>query len=203
MPMKVEFDTHKNHIERLNAYRDYYSKERGTTKIEGYNVANTTNHDIGQLHGWWHREFLRVLKVKPWHKDPARPIWEAAHERIVASLRDADEDALYPDNHWFWNTALLKLAIYLESQKTTPSPTQLLIESVKETLGERAEDAHDFITGAGKAANRAITAVADAAETVTDAGERALSGLKVAAIVGGSLLGAAIVLPPVIRAFRD
>ena len=45
--------------------------------------------------------------------------------------------------------------------------------------------------------------MADAAEAVGNAGERAVAGVKIAAIVGGGVLGAAIVLPRVIRAFRD
>ena len=69
---------------------------------------------------------------------------------------------------------------------------RVLVPDSIETVTERVEDADTAIEKAG-----------DAAKTVTEAGERAWSTLKIAGIVAASVAGAAIMLPPIIRAFRD
>ena len=174
----------------------FYRKERGEDKTpDGYRVPRTSNRDVEQLTKWWDAEYRRARKAKPWHKDPDQRLWEQARTKIAQMLAGADPDAPFKDNAWFWNKAMLKLAIYLEVVKTSPSPTQLLIESFKETIVDRVDDARDLIDNAGKV-------VGDITDTINEAGEQAISGIKFAAIVGGSVLGAAIVLPPVVRAMR-
>ena len=70
------------------------------------------------------------------------------------------------------------------------------VDGIIEAVGETIEEA-------GGKAGRLITTVTDTAETIADIGERAVSGLKIVAIVGGSLIGVAIVVPPIVRAFRE
>ena len=183
---------YENHVDQLKALREQFIKERGSFKTrDGHTVAKTTNHDVQQLLRWWHLEYIRARARRPGYKDPAQRIWEEHVKRINADLQGADPDALYRDNHWFWNTAILKLAIYLQGQKSTPSAMSIFWESLTETIEERASDV-----------GKVIETAANAAEAISTVGERAWSGIKIAAIVGGSLIGVAIVAPPIIRAFR-
>ena len=171
--------------------------------IDTLTDSRNTNDDILQMTEWWNTEYQKARKAKPWNVDPAQSQWEKAVERVERDTRGADPDAQYNDNHWFWNTALLKLAIYLQAEKSKPSPMSLFIEAFEETVDERVQDARTLIQDAGEVANDAITSVSKAAEAISSAGETAWSGLKTAAIIGGGLLGAAIVVPPLIRAMRD
>lgn len=205
MSKKVIIRGHKRHNDHFNALARFYNKERGSDqgKKDSRLVPRTTNRDVRELATWWNREYKRGRKSKPWHRHEAQERWEQDLRRIERDLEGAKPDQLYRDNAWFWYSALIKLAIYLTVLKTIPSPTELFIEALKETVEERVEDAHELIQGAGKAASDAVKAAGKAAEAVADAGSRAWSGMKIAAIIGGSLLGAAVILPPVIRAFRE
>ena len=196
MIRKVLLKAHKDHVHHRTGLMRFYRKERGEDKTpDGYQIPRTLNRDVAQLTKWWDAEYRRARKEKPWHRDSDQRLWEQARQKIARLLDGADPDALFRENPWFWNKAILKLAIYLEVLKTSPSPTQLLIESFKETITDRVDDARELIDGAGRV-------VDDIADTITEAGERAMSGIKLAVIVGGSVLGAAIVLPPVVRAIR-
>ena len=203
MSKQFTVKAHKNHVDHRTALLRFYRKQRGQRKTrKGYWVPRTLYRDIEQLLKWWDAEYRRARKRKPWHTDADQKLWELARQKLLRDLEGADLDAVYPDNAWFWNHALLKLAIYLEVLKTSPSPTQLLIDSVKETITERVQDAQNFIDNAGDAVENIADAAAKAADAVVDAGERAWSGIKIAAVVGGCAIGAAIVVPPVVRAFR-
>lgn len=204
MPKKVIIEPKKDHVLHRTSLLEFYRKERGEFKNPaGYRTPLTTYDDIRENTAWWDREYTRARNKRPWHKDPAQKLWENARAKIQRDMRGADSSKTYPHNDWFWNHVLLKLSIYLEVAKTTPSPTELLIESFKETIGDRIQDASEFLDGAGDVAGDIADAAADAAGAVVKAGEQAFSGLKIAAIVGASLLGAAIVVPPVVRAFRN
>ena len=199
---KIEIKGHANHVEALKAQRNTFKEACGVTKSkDGHDVANTTNANTRQLANWWHKEYWLAGNI--WRSEPEQKAWQKHYERIMADTAEADPDELYKDNHWFWNTALLKLAIYLQSKKSRPSSMDLLLESFDETIGERIDDAASFIKGAGEMASDAISAVSKAADAVSDVGDAAWSGLRTVAIVGGGLVGAAIILPPVIRAIRD
>ena len=204
MAKKIDIKAHKNHLDQLRAMREQYAELCGTFKSsDGYTVPRCTFDNVGFVARYWHKEYARAIVAKPWNRDPARGRWEKAVKRLSAELRDADSDAIYPHNHWFWNTVLLELAIFLESQKSKPSPMSLFIEALDETVDERVKDARTIIKEAGEVADTALTTVNRAAGALADAGARAWSGAKFVAIVGGSLVGAAIILPPVIRAIRD
>ena len=204
MPDKITIDAEKDHVLHRTALLRFYRKERGETKTrKGYMIPLTTRRDIVQLVKWWDAEYRRARARKRWHKDPIHDLWKRAKQRISRDIQGADPEAVYPGNEWFWNIVLLKLAIHLEVLKTSPSPTELMIESLRETVEERLDDAKDLFDNAGETVIDFFDAAGDAAGALADMGERAWSGIKVAAIVGGSLVGAAIVLPPVVRAFRN
>lgn len=204
MSKHVNIAAADNYVDHRTALLRFYRKERGETKTEdGYRIPLTTHHDVDQLVTWWNREYIKALANSPWHRDPAQQIWEDAKSKIASDAKEAKPDAVYPDNAWFWNNALLKFAIYLQGAKTRPSSTDLLIESFQESIGDRIDDVGDIVVGVGKKVGDVVDVVGDAAGAVVDAGQSAWTGLKIAAIVGVSVAGAAIVLPPVIRAFRD
>lgn len=193
MSETVIIQAHEDHVLQRTALLHLYRRERGERKTsDDYMIPLTTNRDVSQLAKWWHGEYKRSRASKDWYKDSDKQRWEQAHEKVTRDVKGADPDAQYPDNEWFWNKAMLKLAILLQVAKTRPSPTQLMIESFKETIAERVDDADDVVSTAGKAV-----------ETVAEAGSRTWSSVKIAAIVVGGLIGTAIVVPPIIRAFRD
>ena len=202
MTEKITIEASKDHVLHRTALLKFYRKKRGETKTrKGYMIPLTIRRDIVQLVKWWDAEYRRARKR--WHKDPTHGLWKRAKQRIARDMEGADPEAVYPANEWFWNFVLLKLAIYLEVLKTSPSPTQLLMESFRETVEERLGDAKDLIDGVTDTASELAEAAGDIGEAIADAGDKAWSGIKVAAIVGGGLLGAAIVVPPVVRAIRS
>ena len=205
MAETINIPAHDDHVDTLSATRKAAAKIRGTSKSkDGYSVPKTTYDDVWQLAKWWHGEIIRAIKARPLDDDPAREAWIKAYNRVRAEAEEpADPDAVYPANHWFWNRALLKLAIYLQSQKGKPTAMSLFIDSLEETVDDRITDVRDVIQGAGEVAGDAISAVSRAAEAVSEVGERTWSGIKTAAIIGGGLIGAAIIVPPIIRAIRD
>lgn len=205
MAETIEIKDHSDHVETLSATRGNAGAIRGTRKTQdGYIVPETTFNDVWQLARWWHGEIIRAIEARPLDDDPARQAWFKAFKRIRDETNGAaDRDAVYPANHWFWNRALLKLAIYLQSQKSKPSAMSIFIDSVEEAVDDRVKDVHDVIQGASDAASEVISTVTKAAEAVSEVGERTWSGIKTAAIVGGGLVGAAIIVPPIIRAIRD
>ncbi len=190
---RVIVKAHEDHVLQRTALLHLFRKQRGERKTaDGYMIPLTTNHDIAQITAWWNHEYKRSRASLDWYKDSDKQRWARALTRIQRELQGADPDARYASNEWFWNRAILKLSILLQVAKTKPSPTQLMIESFKETIQERAEDADKIARKAGAAV-----------EKVAEVTSGAWSGLKIAAIVGGGLLGTAIVLPPIIRAFRN
>lgn len=204
MSEEITIKPRKNHVEHRIALLRFYRKQRGETKTtKGYRIPLTLRRDIVQLVKWWDAEYRRARARKPWHRDADQRLWEQAKRKLDSDLDGADPDEVYPDNDWFWNEALAKLAIYLEILKTTPSPTQLLIDSFKETIAERVDDARTFVNDAGQTVGNFADSIDDAAETLADATEKAWSGLKTAAVVGACLFGAAIIVPPIVRAVRN
>lgn len=195
---KVEIKGHANHVDSWSAQLKTFKNAYGVSKSkDGYMAAKTTNENVRQLAKWWQKEYWRGGNFWGTHQ------WDDQFEQIMEETDDADPNELYKNNHWFWHIALRELAIYLESQKSKPSSMDLWIESLEETIDERIGDAHRFIKGASEAASDTIEGIGKAAGVVTDMGDAVWSGLKTVAIVGGSLVGAAIILPPVIRAMRD
>lgn len=204
MAETIKIKAHDNHLDTLKDIREKLSEQFGTTQTpDGYRVPDTSNGAVQQLTVWFNKEYIRALIARPWNDDPARKGWEQAFERVVTETKDADPDAQYPHNHWFWNTALLKLAIYLQSEKGKPSPMSMLIDSFEESVSDRIQDAREFIEDAGEAASDVVSTVSRAAKAVSEVGERAWSSAKTVAIIGGGLIGAAIIVPPIIRAMRD
>ena len=153
-------------------------------------IPRTTFGDVAQLAKYWHNElFARRLLRNPSARDksPAsRKCWLTAKRKIDEQLRSAATSSLYPENEWFWQVATRRLAIYLESRKAIPSRTELLIDSVRETVEEHAEMAKNL-------AKRAVEA----------AGGETLSNLRTGVLIVGSLAAAALAIPLIVRALKD
>ena len=193
MAEKIIIKPHDDHVDQRTALLRYLRRKRGEFKTKaGYMVPRTTNADISQLLAYWDGEYKNSRAAKDWYKDGDKRQWLRDREAIAADLEGREPDAEYARNEFFWNRAILKLAILLQVSKTRPSPTQMFVEALRETVAERVQDADQAIDTAGKVA-----------ENVAEAGGRAWSTLKIAGVVAASVAGAAIVLPPVIRAFRD
>ena len=186
---KLIVQANGDHGDQWSQLRDQFEEKRGYTSGRNRKkIPRTTNRDVKQLAEWWHRELLLVIAKYLGRRDfdkASRARWLRAKSTIESDLKNADPAAEYPRNEWFWQEASYRLARYLQSRKAVPSNTSLMIDSVSEAIQESADT------------------VKQIAMDVSDAGERAMSKVKVGLIIAGSVIGAAIVLPPVIRAFRD
>ena len=182
-----------DHVQHWAALKRLYIPERGSDPGKsGKAIPRTTNGDVAALTRLWDTEFRREILRNPFVNDRSRSSmtrWDDSKRAIQRDLANADKHALYPRNEWFWDTATLRLAIYLESRKAIPSNTELWIESFTETLSEHADTAKRIAKGA--------------ADAVSGAGRDLLSTLKTGALILGGLVGAAIAVPPIIRALRD
>lgn len=191
------------YVDHFGQLLRFYREMRGkTVDATGSIIPLTTHDDVKQTAMWWYDEYLRHNRRRS-HDHPVHAEWTAAVNRIRDETKGADPKAVYPNNKWFWFSAIKNLALHLESERTTPTQMELIIESVQEAVDDRIDDVKTVLDTAGNAAGAVASTVKDAADAVTHTGERLWSGLKIAAIVGAGLLGAAIVVPPIIRAFRD
>jgi hypothetical protein len=192
----IKLHAQTDHVIQWAKLKRLYKQKRGhDTGKNNKPIPRTTNGDIGKLTQWWHAEFMRGILRNPWASKPDAKRWIEDKNKIERDIKGADPAAVYRDNEWFWQEATRRISKHLESAKAVPSPTELLLDSFKETIADRAKDL-------SKGALGAVDAVSDAADAITDAGKRAVSMLKTGAIIAASVLGAAIVVPPVIRAMR-
>ena len=108
--------------------------------------------------------------------------WKTCANKVARLYDRANpKGGLYPHNEEFWQECTRRLAVYLEARKVVPSKWELLVESFVEAVAEVPEVI-------GRVAKQTAGA---AAGVIT-------SPAKLAAV----LLGSAILLPPIIRAFR-
>jgi hypothetical protein len=204
MSQKVIIKSQADYLDHMAALLRFYKKERGMVETESKSkVPRTTYHDVQQLTGWWKREFQRVCVNGSKHSHPTHRLWEDAVIQIERDMQGADLDTEYPDNEWFWFRVLMRLADHMEDLRTTPSNTELILDSITEAIDDRISDAKRLFGAAGDAAESAISTAGRAVESVMETGERMWSGMKTAAYVGLGVVGVAIVAPPIIRAMRS
>ncbi len=193
MTEKITVTARGDHVQHWAAIKRIYIKKRGSDAGKsGKAIPRTTNGDVAKLARWWNiearREVMRTMFANDRSPSSLKQ-WSNAISEINKYVANADKAALYPKNEWFWDTATLRLAIYLESRKAIPTSTDLMIESLTETLADHADTARTVARGA--------------TDALAGAGKGLLSTVKTGALILGGLVGAAIVLPPIIRAFRD
>ena len=191
---KTTVKAQPDHVTQWAQLKRVYVTKRGSDAGRNRKaIPRTTNADIKQLADYWHGEYLQEMigRPKALDKDRAsRKRWVEAKRTIDRQLAHADPNAVYAVNEWFWQDATSRLAIYLESRKALPSKASLLIESVSETVQEGVDGA--------------VNAAKDAVSTVVDqAGKSMWPILKIGGLVIGGIAGAAIVIPAIIRAFKD
>ena len=179
-----------DHVRQWIALKRTYVAERGSDAGRfRMAIPRTTHKDVRQLTDYWHGEYLREVVRSPNALDrdrASRRRWVNSKHTIDAQLSNADPGARYPHNEWFWQDATSKLAVYLEGRKAVPSHTQLVIESVREAVGEQIDAATDL-----------------ANKTIDEAGKRFMSSIKTAAWLVGGLIASAIAIPRMVRALKD
>ncbi len=143
-------------------------------------IPKTTHHDVMQIVTAWSRELRKVTprSSSEWGEH-AR--WTACMARVAKRYDAKKPNAEYPDNEDIWQNCTKRLAVYLQSRKIVPSKWQLLKEAVFEAVAE--------VPNTLGHATRELASGA--------AGLLAEPG-KLAAL----LLGGAILIPPLVRAFR-
>ncbi len=185
---KLIIRAQNDHIRQWLELKQRYDAMRGSDAGRAHKkIPRTTNGDVKQIVAWWHDEFVRAIVRDPFVRDKdnaSRERWALAKEAIDKELKGADQNARYARNAWFWQDETFRVALYLQGRKAIPSDLSLIVESVAEAIEESAGAAKELVKDVG------------------DVGGRVVSKLKTGAIIAASILGAAIVLPPVIRALR-
>jgi hypothetical protein len=179
---------HPDAVTRFIKLKELYLELRGG--VEGENrrpIPLTTNADVLQLATLWTRELARV-KPRDAHERSDHRRWAACVEDVKQNADPHQPDAQYPKNEAFWS-CMGRLAIYLQARKIVPSKWELFKEAVAETIAEVPATLGQATTAAGSAAASAGGTVADFVKKPAQA-----------ALV---VLGAAILLPPIIRAVRS
>ena len=204
MSQKVIIKSQADYLDHMAALLLFYKRERGVVETASNSrVPRTTYHDVQQLTDWWNREDRRVCVNGSNHSHQTHQLWEDAVIQIERDMQGADLDTEYPDNEWFWFRVLMRLADHMEDLRTTPSDTELILESITEAIDDRVNDVKRLVGRAGNVAESAISTAGRAVDSVVETGERMWSGVKIAAYVGLGVVGVAIVAPPIIRAMRD
>jgi len=145
-------------------------------------VPRTTVGDIKAIAAKWSEE---LKKVKPRNRldKVEHDRWRACLEEVTRATTGLTLSAEYPavENERFWQKCTNRLSIYLESRKVVPSRWKLAVSALGETLAE--------VPATLGGATRSAAGVA--ASIVREPA-------KLAAV----LLGAAVLGPPLVRAFR-
>ena len=196
MSKKVATTWWSRNVDQVGVFLRKYRKVRG-------NVPQTTYDDVDQQLRYWNREYRRSRFSRPFHTHPIHRVFDDAFAKINQQMKTADRDAVYPENAWFWFDVIQKLALHLDELNSTPTKTEMLMESIQEAIDDRIEDAGELFDSAGSAAGKVASMASDAVDAVAETGERIWSGVKTIAFIGLGLVGAAIIVPPVIRAMRD
>jgi len=193
MTDKITIKPQGDHVLHWVQLKQMYKAKRGSFAGKfGLAVPYATNGDVALLVKWWDNELRRELMRNLFANDQSPSSvkqWYEHKAKIDKHIAGADKTAVYPENDWFWDEATKRLAIYLQSRKAIPSRSELMIDAIGETVVEHGQAVKELAK--------------DAASTVTDAGKEFVSTLKKGALILGGIVGAAVVLPPVIRAFRD
>lgn len=178
MNRKHTIAARSDHVKQWAEFkRLYVTQRKSDAGRDRKAIPRTTYGDIARLTEYWHRQFITALLLRPKALDrdlASRKRWKVSKQRIDAQLRGADPNALYPQNEWFWQEASKGLAIYLESRKAVPDRAELVIDSITETVNERAEDV--------KAAARQVANAAPGIGTAVKVGALVIGGLAAAAL---------------------
>lgn len=179
---------HANAVTRWLRLKELYIQRRGST--QGANtklIPRTTNSDVLQLATHWSRELARV-SPRSAHERREHARWSACMATVKQHADPTKPNAVYAKNEAFWQSCTRRLAIYLSARKAIPSKWQMFKESVVETIAE----VPGILGDATRSTAGVVTDVAGSAANLVSKPARA-------ALV---VLGAAILLPPIIRAVR-
>lgn len=158
-------------------FKGLRGEDRGANKKP---IPRTTVADVKLLATRWSTELMKVRAENDSDRSE-HSRWAQCLDEVREKSKGLDGKAIYPGNEHFWQKCTLRVAIYLESRKVRPSRWTLIRESVGEAIAE-----------VPTVAGRATKATAEvAASLIRDPA-------KFAAV----LLGGAILIPPLIRAFR-
>ena len=173
---------------RWQAARQWIDLKRTYEELRGVRpaankkvVPKTTIADVLQIASRYSGELKKISARNAWDR-VEHDRWRACLDRISELSKDRPTGGEYSENEQFWNNCTKRLAIYFESRKVVPSRWKLAVSAIGETLAE--------VPSALGSATRSVSEVV--AGVVREPA-------KLAAV----LLGAAVLGPPLIRAFRS
>ncbi len=158
-----------------------YEEMRGTRPAANNKfVPRTRVSDVKQIAARFSGELKKVSPKNALDRVEHQR-WKACLDRIAELSQGKSSTDEYPENEVFWQDCTRRLAIYLESRKVVPSRWKLAVSALTETLSE----VPSVLGGATRSAAEVAAGIVR-------------EPAKLAAV----LLGAAVLLPPVIRALR-
>lgn len=198
MSKRIVIHGRDGYVDHFGRTLEFFRKERGTEA--GSSVPTTTYADVMQTALWWNKETERHFERRS-HGHPYDDRWAQAMAKVRRDSQGNDPNALYPDNAWFWS-AVRQQAVHLENERVMPTKMELILESIQEAVDDRIDDVQDLVTGAADAAGAVVSGVGKAADAVAETGASLWAAVKVVAVVGVVGIGAALIVPPIVRAAR-
>lgn len=183
---KIVVAQHADAVVRWLKLKQMYLELRGSSIGANQKpIPHTTNSDVMQLAAAWANELSKVDSAA---QRTEHERWQRCMDTVKQHADPSKPGAVYARNEEFWQGCTWRLAIYLESRKAVPSQWTLVKESVVESLEELPGRLGDVTRATAGAA-------ASAGGAVLDVFKKPLYATL--AVVGGALL-----VPPIIRAFR-
>lgn len=188
------FDGVKTFEDLYLAQHKYLAELRGSDKLDpppggggGKRIIpRTTNSDVIQLADYWSKQLKQVRRV--FGHDGVQNRWNNAVGHVNFLARSGKPDAVYPNNNVFWR-ALQSTAFHISAADELPSETQLLLDSLSESihsLPERLKAGAEAV--ASGAAKGAEAVASEAGKIVNAAGKGLFSGFGLPLLLGGGAL---------------
>lgn len=146
-------------------------------------IPRSTNGDVVLLADYWSQQLANVKRVMG--ADGVEQRWKAALVDVDSIARTGDPNAVYPKNNTFWR-ALQSTAIHVAVADEAPSATDLMIDSLKDSIVHLPENLKAGATAIASAAGSVAEGVGHVAH---EAGKGLFSGFGTPLLVGAGLVG--------------
>lgn len=165
---------------------DNRDPEPGMTGVKKL-IPRSTNADVIALADYWSKQLFVIKKV--FGHESVEKRWTSALGDVATYARKGDPKALYPKNNGFWRD-LQATAIHVSVADEAPSTTDMMLESLKDSLKGLPESIQAGVQAVGKGAVDIAGELASGAGKIANqAGKGLFSGAGVPLLVGAGLVG--------------
>lgn len=150
-------------------------------------IPRSTNTDVVALADYWSKQLFAIKKV--FGHESVEKRWTAALGDVATYARKGDPKALYPKNNGFWRD-LQATAIHVSVADEAPSSTDMMLESLKDSLKGLPESIEAGVKAVSKGAVDLASGIAHGVGQIANqAGKGLFSGAGVPLLVGAGLVG--------------